>query len=154
MNVGESGPLKGNSQSQEVDLNLAPIIDCLTVLIIFILASASYLAIGILETNLAVEGAAPPNTKPPAIRLDIELNIKKEISIRVSGKGKLTKSIAPESDNWNRKELVSQIQQIKKQWPDTQQAVLSATDDVPYKDVVAMMETLRPELPSILLGGL
>ena len=39
----------GNSSGQDVDLNITPIIDCFTVLITFLLASASFLSIGFFE---------------------------------------------------------------------------------------------------------
>ena len=42
---------------KDFDLNLAPIIDCMTVLITFMLASASFLSIGILDAGVAAAGA-------------------------------------------------------------------------------------------------
>ena len=154
MNVSDGG--SGGKPGQDFDLNLAPIIDCFTVLITFLLASASYLAVGILDTNLAVEGAAGAATdkKPPAIRLDIVLNPRKEISLKVTGKGKLDKTIPPEGEDWNKDALMAEIRQIQAKWPDTKSAVLSAEDDVEYSNIVKIMDTVRTKLPSILLGGL
>jgi biopolymer transport protein ExbD len=52
----------------EVDLNLAPILDCLTVLVAFLLASASFLSVSVLEASVAAEGTpADPNEKPPIL---------------------------------------------------------------------------------------
>jgi biopolymer transport protein ExbD len=48
MNLG-----KDSGSSGEVDLNLAPILDCLTVLVAFLLASASFLSLSALETGVA-----------------------------------------------------------------------------------------------------
>ena len=47
----------------DFDLNLAPIIDCFTVLITFLLISASYISINIIEASVAsVEVSSEPST--------------------------------------------------------------------------------------------
>ena len=154
MNIGDGG--SGGKPGQDFDLNLAPIIDCFTVLITFLLASASYLAVGILDSNLAVEGVASAENKkkPPAIRLDINLAENYAIDIKVSGKGKMNKTIPASEEGWNRDALLSEIQGIQQRWPDTKSAVITAGDDVAYLNVIKIMEIIRPKLPSILLGGL
>jgi biopolymer transport protein ExbD len=43
----------GGGNSQDADINLAPIIDCFTVLIAFMLVSASFLSIGVLDAGIA-----------------------------------------------------------------------------------------------------
>lgn len=72
MNVSsdESGSKGG---SQDFDINLAPIIDCFTVLITFMLVSASFLAIGIFDAGVEAAGTSAANTKPPAVHLELSL---------------------------------------------------------------------------------
>jgi biopolymer transport protein TolR len=153
MNVGDSGG-GHNGRSQDFDINLAPIIDCFTVLITFMLVSASFLAVGILDTNLAVSGPAPADAKPPSIRMDVELGLGKEIQFRISGKAKIEKRIPAKAGEWDLAALGAEIQSIKKQWPDTNSLILTAHDDMEYVHIVKVMEAMRAHVPSILLGGL
>lgn len=149
MNVGGEG---GNSQ--DFDLNLAPIIDCFTVLITFMLASASFLAIGILDSGVAANNAASNDQKPASIRIDVELTAQKGIVLRVEGKTKLEKKIAPKGDDYDQAAIVAEIVNLTKAYPDTKGLILSGADDVEYLEIIRMMEALRKYTPSILLGGL
>ena len=54
----------GSSSGQEVDLNITPIIDCFTVLITFLLASASFLSIGFFEAYTPGSSADPSQAEP------------------------------------------------------------------------------------------
>ena len=153
MNVGDSGSPHGG-RSQDFDINLAPIIDCFTVLITFMLISASFLAIGVFDASLAVDGAPAADAKPPSIRIDLELTPKMDIQIRVTGKAKMEKTVAATGGDWDLKALAAEIGQLKAQWPDSRSVVLTAHDDVEYRHIVRIMESIKSQLPAILLGGL
>jgi biopolymer transport protein ExbD len=144
----------GHGQSQDFDLNLAPIIDCFTVLITFMLASASFLAIGIIDSSVAASGSGAQDQKPPALRVEVELSTKKEISIKVTGKQKLDKKLVAKDNDYDATALVNEVEALKRSWPDTKALVLSAQDDVEYLQVVKMMEALKSHIPVVLLGGL
>lgn len=154
MNVSDSGSSPKTGRSQDFDLNLAPIIDCFTVLITFMLASASFLAIGVLDSNVAVPGQPAPNAQPPPIQIEVELRPQREILVRVTGKEKLEKRIPGRGEEWNTTELVTQIDALRKRWTDVQSLVLSASDDIEYLHIVRLMEVLKAHVPSILLGGM
>ena len=63
MNFGQSSGSNG-----EVELNLAPILDCLTVLVAFLLASASFLSLTALETGIAAQSSeAAPQEQAPTL---------------------------------------------------------------------------------------
>jgi biopolymer transport protein ExbD len=147
MNVSSGG--KGG----DVDLNLAPIIDCFTVLIIFLLASASFLSIGILSAAAALPGQGASTEKPPSITLEVELTTKNDVKIHVTGKTKLDRSIASKSGELDTFTLVKEIEGFQAQWPDTKGLILSAEDEVPYSQIVRVMELTRVKFPALLLGG-
>src|SRR3954462_13573955 len=110
MNVSDGGNGGQGGQSQDFDLNLAPIIDCFTVLITFMLASASFLAIGILDAQIALPGtSSTPNQKPPSINLDVELGANHEIKIKVTAKTKLAKKLPAKADDWDTATLGAEI---------------------------------------------
>ena len=146
---------ESGGKSQDFDLNLAPIIDCFTVLIAFMLASASYLAIGVFESAVANNAAAPNTNQPPAsIRIDVDLTMEKEIVLKVDGKLKLQKKIPAVNGAYDLGSLVTEITSLRGKFSDAKNMVLSAADDVEYNEIIAAMETLKKAMPSILLGGL
>lgn len=149
MNISDGG-----GANQDFDLNLAPIIDCFTVLITFMLASASFLAIGIFDSGIAAAGATANDAKPPSIRLDVELGAKNVILVKVEGKAKLSKQLPAKNGDWDYAALVAEIVDLKKKWPDTKGLVLSAADDIEYLEIIRTMDALKPHMPAILLGGL
>jgi biopolymer transport protein ExbD len=143
----------GKSGSQDFDLNLAPIIDCLTVLIAFMLASTAFLSIGILDAGVAAAGASATSTTPPAISILIELGAGKDYLLKVTGKSAFTAPIPHTEQGWNGAELSKRLAALKTQWPDISAVTLSADNQVHYEDVVKSMETIRQTMPVVLLGG-
>lgn len=156
MNIS-SGDKKGG-MSQDVELNLAPIIDCFTVLITFMLVSASFLSIGIFDAGINA-GASTTTTTPPPISVQVDLKTNFLIEIKVSGKVNKTipiptsgKGTTPETQ-WNFANLNSELAQLKQSWPQTDSIVLNASDEIEYKSLVLAMEQITKVIPGIVLGG-
>lgn len=142
-----SAGVGGGQGGQDFELNLASIIDCFTVLIAFMLASASFLAIGVLDAGISVATASSDPSKAPSVQVEITLKQQGRVGLKVSGAKTLQTEFATEAD------LLTALSGLKGQFPDLQSAVLQADDQVPYKNVVLTMEHLRKTVPSILLGG-
>jgi len=143
-------------QSTEFELNLAPIIDCLTVLITFLLASASFLSIGLLDAGVAAGGDSAKG-EPPAVQIRVELNKDQSYRIEVSGKMNQKITIPAKDSKWDRTRLESELGTLKKRWPEVSAATVAAAsnaeDSIEYKDVVQTMDTARKTHPAVLLGG-
>lgn len=136
----------GRGGSQEVDLNIAPIIDCFTVLIAFMLASASYLSIGILDAGVSAGATAATDTTPPPIQITLELAPDSKLTLKVTGKAQSTRAL-------NLADLTPALSELKAKWPNVSALTLNATDLITYKDVVKTMEVARKTIPVVLLGG-
>lgn len=144
----------GNDNGQDVELNLAPIIDAFTVLIAFMLVSASFLSIGILDAGIAASGETSKKTTPPPINIDISVNHANEIFIQVSGKTKKKVKVKAASDgNPNFERYQSELQSLKKSWPKQTAVTLTAKNSVQYKEIVRVMNATRKTHPNVLLGG-
>ena len=141
------------SQSQDFELNIASIIDCFVVLITFLLASASFLSIGILDAGISAAGAAPTNQEPPPINITVELNKNNIFTIKITGKSTKTIPIPANSGELNLEALGKELTTIKSTWPAVSAITLSAQDLVEYKDVIKTMESVRKVLPAVMLGG-
>jgi biopolymer transport protein ExbD len=139
---------------QDFEINLAPIIDCLTVLIAFMLASASFLSIGILDAGVAAAGAtSTDNATPPPVNVAIELGNDHNFTVKVTGKSTSTTPISKKGTDWNFDELVQNLKNLKTQWPSVNAVTLSADNTVEYQNVVKSMEIIRQTMPVVLLGG-
>lgn len=139
--------------SQEIDLNLAPIIDCLTVLVTFMLASASFLSIGILEAGVGAAGESSVTQHAPAITLQAEIGMHGEITLKTSGKINTTVPIHGINEQADYSHLKAEIQKLKQTYPDLQSLVLSASEEVSYKEIVQTMDEIRGVMATVFLGG-
>jgi biopolymer transport protein ExbD len=135
--------------AQDFELNLAPIIDCFTVLIAFMLASASFLAIGIFDAGANAAGAAASQSQAPdPVSIQVEIKGLSRFEVRVTS-GKSTSK----SEFNTRETLRGELNRLKKEWPQLQTATLSADDSVEYKEVILTLAELRSQFPATLLGG-
>ena len=153
MSAGGAPGLGGHSSSQDFDLNLAPIIDCFTVLITFMLVSASFLSIGILEAGIGTPSQTSSPSKPPDVTLELRLVQGNRMELKVAGKESHTFDLEAQGGAWDFAGLTQQIAGIQKRWPQTEAIVLSATDDIEYLHIIQCMEKLHQIIPNILLGG-
>src|ERR1700722_17864850 len=72
----------------DFELNLASIIDCFTVLITYLLVSASFITLGVLDVTVAVPAMAQEtakNDEPPKLIVSIELGADQLLEIRTTG---------------------------------------------------------------------
>ncbi len=154
MHVG-TGDAQGHSgaKSQDCELNLASIIDCLTVLITFMLASTSFLSIGILDAGVAAAGKNASKATPPPVNVTIRLERSHEIRIQLSGKTSRTESVHESEGKWNYEELGRKLGSIHSTWPSVNGAILTADDAIAYNDVIQAMDVTRKTLPAVMLGG-
>ncbi len=130
--------------SQDFELNLAPIIDCFTVLIAFLLATASFLSIGFLEAGAAAQRAGTGTQQNPRAILRVRLmGLGEAFEFELSGK----KARFPVT------ELEARAKEWKTNHPELETATVEADDAVEYQAVVQAMDRLRLAIPVIQLSG-
>ncbi len=140
----------GSSNSQEVDVNITPIIDCFTVLITFMLASASFLSIGFFEAYTPGSSADPGSTEPDT---EAVIRIKQNQSAELKVKGKKTYTMSfdlktPEG----LKTLEQEIGKLEKEHLQINQYLLTAEDSVPYRQIASVMEQLNTSKIPVVVG--
>lgn len=152
MNVGESG-------GQEVDLNLAPIIDCFTVLITFLLVSASFLTLNAIDVGIAANGEAPPElaSSEPPVSMEVRVGPARSIEVRISGGPQgldLALPVAAQADGqFDLVGLARTLEESKEKWPSVQDASVSADPGVRYKDLIRVIEGVKKLLPKVFISG-
>ena len=127
----------GNGNGQEVDLNITPIIDCFTVLITFLLASASFLSIGFFEAYTP-GNTADPNQAEPDTELVLRIKTNHMAEFKVKGKRNETLSFSLQ-DPAAMKNFEQQVQNLKDPSIKLGQILVSADDAVDYKDLSDLM---------------
>ena len=89
----------GRHVESDFELNLAPIIDAFTVLIAFMIASASFLSIGILDAAVTAGGQEAQAGAENTLLLDVELRSDGAFSMRLEGgKGASQPEVIPSRD--------------------------------------------------------
>jgi biopolymer transport protein ExbD len=135
------------------DVNVAPVIDCFTVLIAFMLISATFLSIGVLDAGVAVGAKSSADNEKPPISVDIQIQSDNSLKVKIDGKVKRTNTVASIEGNPDREGLNNYLQGLKQKWPKVEGATLSAVNGVPYNSVVNVLAVTRKTLPAVILGG-
>jgi biopolymer transport protein ExbD len=155
MSAGASLPGgSGKNQSQDFELNITSIIDTFTVLITFMLASASFLSIGLFDAGITAGGDSASSAKPPEVNVEVALSKDHTFEVKLTGKVTSNTKVPPtKTGDWDLDGLNAQLGGVKTKFAGVQAATLVAENLVEYKDVIRAMESTRKTLPYVLLGG-
>lgn len=153
MNVSSGGSGKPGQASQDFDLNLAPIIDCFTVLVTFLLASSAFLSIGLMDAGVSASSPSQSQTAPPPIQIKIELHAGNKMELKTTGKSTRSPAFAGKDGKYDFESLKKELTQLKTAFPTVDAVTLSADDTIEYKDIIEAMEVIRKHQPVVMLGG-
>lgn len=145
--IDTSGDSRGRA-SQDFELNLAPIIDCLVVLIAFLMVSLSYLSIQMLDAGVSSPGGTVQSSnKGVSLNVEIKGGDKLQLTIQ-QGNKTIEKSYIALADLDG--SIVSVLAKTKLT-PET--ALLSADDQIPYEQVISVMDQVKNHVPKVQLSG-
>lgn len=140
----------GNGSGQEVELNITPIIDCFTVLITFLLASASFLSIGFFEV-VTPGTTADASTLEPDVEVILKVSNNQMVEMKL--KGKRNSVVRFELNNPNELEkLEKEIEGIKEAKLSVNQILITAENEVPYQNMAKVMDALQKSALPVVLG--
>lgn len=143
-------------RNSNVDLNLVPFIDLMSVLITFLLISAVWTQVSMIQ--LGASFASPRSS-------DIQLNVPplEELVLRVDlvangytlKFGKDIRPIPKIKDSYDVETLLSELQKIKKKYPDKPGIKISVSDSIKYEHMIKVMDVgLQAGFsPELLTGG-
>lgn len=146
----------GGSEPLDLDLNIAPVIDCLTVLITFLLVSASFISIGMISTGAASfsEKAAATTDPRHDVLLSVRMGAQGGWLLRLTGKKVETISVPPWADGRRDFEgLVTALQKAREEYPELAEVAVSADPSIEYGEIVRAVETVRRQIPKVYVGG-
>jgi len=139
--------------AQEVDLNLAPIIDCFTVILTYLLASTSFLSLAALDTAVGVRDAATAaaNAEPA---LEFQLLESGALRMRWNPSDEPPLEWSPRAGERmaDNSAMRAAIRKARTRNPLLGEAVVSAEGRVPYGRLIDLVEALKPAFSRVILA--
>jgi biopolymer transport protein TolR len=148
----------GRGRETNVDLNLVPFIDLMSVMITFLLISAVWTQVSMIQLgasfaspkNDSQEQYIPPANEDVVLRVDL---VAAGYVLKVGSQTKPIPKLGP--DTYDVATLIYELQQVKKKYPNKPGVKLSIADEIIYDHVVKVMDAgLKAGFaPELLTGG-
>ena len=133
-----------DNRKSNVDLNLVPFIDLMSVCIIFLLITAVWTQVSMIQLGSSIyskKTSERPIIPPPFSEVVLRVDVLKEGFRVVLGKDRF--AIPKLSDgNYDKQTLISQLKKAKEQYPEKVDGVASVRDEVFYKHLIQAMDAL------------
>lgn len=149
----EAGGSKGRRVN--VDLNLVPFIDLMSVLITFLLLSAVWVQINMIQMGTSFYAQRDQDQPPPVLppHADVVLKIEVKQAGYVFTLGKQVSSFPSAGGVFDDVSLLAQLQKAKELYPDKVDAVLAVADELPYERMIFAMDlVIKSGFPKIALA--
>ncbi|MCW9023368.1 MAG: biopolymer transporter ExbD [Gammaproteobacteria bacterium] len=127
-------------QPVSAELNITAFMNLMVVLVPFLLMTAVFSHLTILELNLPAS-ANPADNKKPA--LEIQVIIQKDSLLIADTRGGLIKRIAIDKSGQHYKVLRESLKQVKARFPDKTSATILSQPDTDYNTLVQVMDSVR-----------
>lgn len=134
---------KGSSRNSNVDVNIVPFIDLMCVCIIFLLVTAVWTQVSMIQIGSSVYSKrtdASPDVPPPRPEVAFRLDVVSSGYVVKIGKKQL--SIPKLNGAYDDKRLVAELQAIKKEYPEKKDAVITVVEELTYDDLIHGMDML------------
>lgn len=147
----------GEGRSKTVDLNLVPIIDLMSVCIIFLLITAVWTQVSMIQIGSSIYGKKTTDEKPqppPKAEVPFRLDVLKDGYRVIIGRQEMR--YPKVGGQYDQDKLVAELKKIKELYPDKQDCVVTVLDELPYEALIGGMDGLLtagfPEI-SVATGG-
>ena len=125
---------------EHTEINLTSMIDMMTILVFFLLVHGGFIRLAVLQLNLpSAQSAAQP--EPPSFQLEITV---REAAIEIGDRSTgLINRIEKTASGYDYVQLTENLQKLKKQFPEKEDATVLVEPYVPYEVLVAVMDRVR-----------
>jgi biopolymer transport protein ExbD len=121
------------------DLDVTTFLNLMVVLIPFLLITAVFSRITIMELDLPTAAGGPSSTKPQVM---IEVILRKG-ALQIADGRSVALSIPKAGDTHDLKKLSEYLQRLKATYPEKDDATLLVEQDIEYEDMVHVMDAMR-----------
>ncbi len=126
---------------KQEELDITAFMNLMVVLVPFLLMTAVFTHMSILELNLPSLGDAKKNKSKP--KFELRVTIRKNALVLSDSKGGLIKRIPAKKGQHNYKVLTSTLKQVKSVYPDKTNATILAEQKTDYNSLVQVMDAVR-----------
>ncbi len=147
----------GKGRDVNTELNLVPVIDLMSVLITFLLITAVWTQVSMIQLGASFASPRDPEQKeikpPPLEDVVLKLEIRKTGYVLFVGKD--VRPIPKVNSIYDNESLEADLKKIKQLYPDKGGVKMAIEDEIMYEVVVGAMDTgLRAGFsPELLTGG-
>ncbi|RYZ90567.1 MAG: biopolymer transporter ExbD [Proteobacteria bacterium] len=145
----EEGGKRGRARN--VELNLVPVIDLMSVLITFLLITAVWNQVNMMQIGSSLYGKQLDDQKPtPPPKSDVVLKIDiKEVGYILTV-GKQVISLPQTNGEYDDAGLIAQLQRVKQLYPEKTDVVVTMSDELVYERLIRGMDScLQSGFPAI-----
>lgn len=126
---------------EQAELNITAFMNLMVILVPFLLITAVFSRLAVLELNLPSSESTLAEEQEPEFQLEVTI---RESVIEVGDRNVGTLSrIDSGQDGYNYEELSGYLQRVKEQFPDKVNATILLEQDIPYDVLVQVMDTVR-----------
>lgn len=136
----DSGESSGRKRN--IELNLVPFIDLMSVLITFLLITAVWTQVSMIQIGSSLYGKkseTQPAPEPPP-NADVVLKVDVKEGGYVLTVGRQIISLPMVNDQFDEAGLVAQLQRVKQLYPEKVDAIVTVADIIPYEQLIKAMD--------------
>jgi biopolymer transport protein TolR len=125
-----------------VELNLVPFIDLMSVLITFLLITAVWTQVSMIQIGSSLYAKKDDSKQPPQLtpNADVALKVDVKLDGYVLTVGTQIISLPKVNAVYDAQGLIAQLQRVKQLYPEKIDGIVSMSDDVPYENLVGTMD--------------
>ncbi|UXR64664.1 biopolymer transporter ExbD [Bdellovibrio bacteriovorus] len=136
----DSGDSSGRKKN--IELNLVPFIDLMSVLITFLLITAVWTQVSMIQIGSSLYGkksdTQPSPTPPPNADVVLKVDVKEVGYVLTVGKQVI--SLPMVNEQFDEAGLVAQLQRVKQLYPEKVDAIVTVADIIPYEQLIKAMD--------------
>lgn len=149
---------EGSGRSSNVDVNIVPFIDLMSVLIIFLLVSAVWTQVSMIQIGSSIYGKKNQNEvteMPPHAEIPFRIDVKSFGYNVIFGEKKI---VIPQKDGkYDTKRLREELLRVKEEYQNKSDVVITMSDDLEYGYLIGAMDEILhagfPEISIATAGG-
>lgn len=134
----------GRGRNSNVELNLVPFIDLMSVLITFLLITAVWTQVSMIQIGSSLYGKKSENDPnpipPPLAEIVLKVDVKPNGYAVTVGKDMI--SLPMKDGAFDEAGLLAQLQRVKQLYPEKVDAVVAMEDTLPYNELIKTMDNL------------
>lgn len=132
----------GRGRGVNVELNLVPVIDLMSVLITFLLITAVWTQVSMIQIGSSLYAKKDDSQQAPQLtpNADIALKVDVKLDGYVLTVGTQIISLPKTNVGYDNAGLIAQLQRVKQLYPEKIDGIVSMSDDVPYENLINTMD--------------